>query len=261
MSDQKNLQKLLETGAEIVGATVGGAIGLIAGPAGAIGGGAAGVIVSKSLIEFTHRFLSKREQARVGAAASLTIVGIEERREKGEELRQDGFFDAKGTDRSKAEELFEGVLLKCRDEYEEKKIMYISKLYENVAFDSSISPDNANQILNTAQQLSYRQLTIINLVGQNTNTLLQLRKEDFRGDNYVEDIHNLLHDQQFLLQDFISLANQGIIQRADNRAMIHNSDVAPANMKFTFIGKSYYDFMSLHQMCPTEFHFLDFLKA
>jgi hypothetical protein len=39
---------------------MGSAMGLVARPAGAIGGGATGVIVSKSLIELNQRFLSKR---------------------------------------------------------------------------------------------------------------------------------------------------------------------------------------------------------
>ena len=77
MSGTSKIQKLLQTGAELFGAAVGGAIALVGGPVGTIGGGVAGVIVSKGLIEFANRILSHREQVRVGAAAGLTIVGIQ----------------------------------------------------------------------------------------------------------------------------------------------------------------------------------------
>src|SRR5687767_3059785 len=96
---QKNT-KLMEAGAEIIGATVGGAIGLIAGPVGVIGGGVAGVVVSKTLIEFTHRYLSKRERVRVGAAVGLTIVGVQNRIDAGEQLREDDFFSTNQDARS-----------------------------------------------------------------------------------------------------------------------------------------------------------------
>lgn len=151
MSDTSKIKKLLETGSEIVGAVSGTAIGLIGGPTAAQGGGAAGVVVAKGLFEFTARYLSRREKARVGAAAGLTIVSIQQRLESGERLRQDDFFEADEINRSKAEELFEGILLKCKSEYEEKKIIYITRIYENVAFDPAIRPEHANQVLNTAQ--------------------------------------------------------------------------------------------------------------
>ncbi len=92
------------------------------------------------------------------------------------------------------------------------------------------------------------------------NKPYELLKEDYRGDNFGENTKDLAHDQQFLLQDFVTLTNQGLIERADNTAMLDISDVAPGNMKLTFIGKSYYDFLSLREIPATEFHFLDFLK-
>ena len=147
---------LIKTGAETFGAAIGGAIGLLGGPLGAIGGSVAGVLISKGLSEFADKYLSNREQARAGSAAGLTILGVQEKIDNGLILRQDGFFNFDEINRSKAEELFEGILLKCKNEFEEKKIKYISNIYKNVTFDNSINPDNANQVLNLAQQLSYR---------------------------------------------------------------------------------------------------------
>src|SRR5690606_38389992 len=131
----EKLVNYLKLGSEIAGGAVGGAIGLVGGPAGAIIGGGAGVIVSKGLIELTERFLSNRESIRASAAAAYSIMAINDRIEAGEEQRNDGFFDPING-RSKAEELFEGVLIKCKNEYQEKKIKFISSIYSNTVFDS-----------------------------------------------------------------------------------------------------------------------------
>ena len=194
MEGENKSIKLIQTGAEIIGAVVGGAIGLIGGPIFTIGGSVVGVTVSKTIGEFAERLLSNREKARVGASAGLTIIGVQENLDKGIELRQDGFFDSNEINRSRAEELFEGILMKCKNEFEEKKIKFISNIYKNVAFDSSINPDNANQILNSVQQFSYRQLSILSLIGQNINNSFSLRLNDYR-----DDYEKVTTEKEFLL--------------------------------------------------------------
>ncbi len=255
MSDTSKTKKILEIGAEIIGAASGGAIGLIGGPAGAIGGSVAGVAVAKGLIEFADRFLSHRQQVRVGAAAGLTIVGIQDRLENGQLLRQDNFFDADDINRSKAEELFEGILLKCKNEYEEKKIKYVTRIYENVAFDTTIKPELANQVLNTAQQLSYRQLVLLALVGQNLDNKFHLRETDYRDDTL-----NFTSDLQFLLQDFVTLEKQGLIYRNDNTALLDLSDVATGLMTLSLLGMDYYKLLGLSELPESEFSFLDSIR-
>lgn len=256
MSDTSKKQKLLHTGAEIFGAAIGGAIGLVAGPAGAIGGGVAGVIVSKGLIEFADRVLSYREQARVGAAAGLTIVGIQNRIDIGQQLRHDNFFESEDIHRSKAEELFEGILLKCKNEYEEKKIKYITKIYENVAFDTSVLPEHANQILNLVQQLTYRQLSLLSFVGQNIDNIFEIRNEDYRRN----ETYDFSIELQFLLQNIMELERRGLIYRNDNQALLYFGDVASGKMTLTEIGKDYYKLMNLYEMPNTEFNFIELLK-
>ncbi len=246
---------LIKTGAETFGAGIGGAIGLLGGPLGSIGGSVAGVLISKGLSEFADKYLSNREQARVGAAAGLTILGVQEKIDNGLVLRQDGFFNFDKINRSKAEELFEGILLKCKNEYEEKKIKYISNIYKNVAFDNTIYPDNANQILNSVQQFSYRQLSILSLVGQNENNKFALRENDLRGSHVT-----LSAEIEFLLQDFFNLYNLGLIGRKDNNTIIDICDVAPGIMKLTFIGDNYFNLLNLEQMPANEFYYLHSLK-
>lgn len=255
MNKENKSLGLIKRGAETFGAAIGGAIGLLGGPLGAIGGSMAGVLISKGLSEFADKYLSNREQARAGAAAGLTILGVQEKMDSGLSLREDGFFDFDEINRSKAEELFEGILLKCKNEFEEKKIKYISNIYKNVAFDTSINPDNANQILNSVQQFTYRQLSILSLIGQNTNNRFSLRTTDYR-----DDYEKVFAELEFLLQDFIQLDKQGLICRSDNTSMLDTSDVVPGDMKLTLIGREYFQFLNLETMPELEFSYLESLK-
>ncbi len=255
MNKESKSLALLKTGADAFGAGIGGLIGLLGGPAGAIGGGVAGVIISRILSEFANRALSDREQARVGAAAGLTILGVQDKINSGQILRQDGFFEPDQINRSKADELFEGILLKCKNEFEEKKIKYISNIYKNVAFDNTVDPNNANQILNSVQQFTYRQLLILSLVGQNVNNQFSLRTYDLRGKYEM-----VITETEFLLQDFILLDKQGLICRNDNSTMLDTSDVAPGIMKLTLIGLDYFKLLNLDTVQQNEFSFLENIK-
>lgn len=256
MKKRKRVKKLLKTGAEIIGGAAGGAIGFIGGPAGAIGGGVAGVLVSKGLVEFCDRFLSRREQVRDGAAAGLVAVGIEQRMQSGEQLRLDSFFEGHDITRSKAGELFEGILLKCKNEYQEKKIRYTTKIFENVAFDSNIKPEHANQVLNVVDQLSYRQLVILAFVGQNDANKFSVRDFDYR-----EDTLDLGEDIQFLLQDFVQLERQGLIYRNDDSAVLELADIVPGFMTLTTIGNEYFRPLNLDQMPEDEFGFIELIHG
>lgn len=136
----EELKIYLAKGTEIAGGAIGGALGLTGGPVGAIAGGALGVAITHGIKEIINRQLSNRQEVRVSASTIYILNGINSRLENREQIRQDDFFDnEKG--RSGAEELFEGVILKCKDQYQEKKIRFLSKIYEKTIFDESISSD------------------------------------------------------------------------------------------------------------------------
>jgi len=251
--DKEKLIECLKTGSEIAGGVVGGAIGLIGGPAGAMIGGGAGVVVSKGLIEITERFLSSRESIRASASAAYSITSIDDRIKQGEELRSDDFFDVMDG-RSKAEELFEGVLIKCKNEYQEKKIKFISNIYSNAVFDSNLSAENANQILTVAETLSYRKMSILKLMKYKDTVInLGLRDSDYRTNGEHETgAERMSLELELLLQDFMDLCNIGLIERKDSTAMIDISDVNPKGMQLSTIGQKYYDLMGLKDIESTD---------
>lgn len=254
--------KLIQAGAEIFGGAVGGAIGLVGGPGGAIGGSVAGVVVSKGLIEFADRLMSKREFARVGGVISLVVIDINKRIEQGEALRQDGFFSADKIMRSNAEELFEGLLIKCRNEYEERKLAYVASIFVHAAFDSSISSAEANQALLLTEHLTYRQLVVLALVGQNNQNHFNLRSDDYGSVfEFSKEEYKFEMELQFLLQDFVTLYNNGLITRVDNSVIHDFGYITPGKMKLTEMGQLYFRMLNLKQMPKGEFVFLKLLKT
>ena len=171
LSMQKNdndATKLFDDYAEIVGGGIGGVLGFLAGdPITAAFGSAAGTGVAQILKnigqDFSKRQLSPREDYRVGKVLAIAALEIHQRLEKGENPRNDSFFDEKPTGRSDAEEIAEAIILKCQREPQEQKIPYMGFLTASIGFDSDISADMGHQLIKAAEELTYRQLCILKL--------------------------------------------------------------------------------------------------
>jgi hypothetical protein len=110
--------------AEVAGATFGL---LVAGPVGAIAGAATIPIVAKGLKnvlgDMAVREMSGREKWQVGTAASHAVNEIYERLVAGDNPKEDGFFQSLKGHRSPAETVLEGVLMTCRLQWEERKVL------------------------------------------------------------------------------------------------------------------------------------------
>lgn len=236
-------KQLLETGTEIAGAAVGGALGFLAGgPLAAAGAGAVGVVIAKSIgkliIEVANRHLSHREEIRIGATAAFALSAIRDRLKEGDKPRDDGFFTSHTGGRSSSEEIFEGVLLKSKNEHEEKKIRLLGNFFANLAFSPEISAAEANHLLKVAEGLTYRQmclLTIFYIKPQMTES--HLRKLD-----YSDSDQSISHETISLLQEIMDMYNQGLlVRRSENGsgfvALLAWGDIAPDLMIPTLIGE------------------------
>lgn len=164
----KKTKELVELGAEIVGAAAGSAAGfLFAGPVGAVGGAAAAPVLAKALEligDVALRDLSRREKMRVGAGFVFASSKISQYLAEGRNPRDDGFFERDVTGRSASDEILEGILLRCKNEHEEKKLRLIGNIYANVAFMPSVNVAGANWLLQKCQELTYRQLCMVALI-------------------------------------------------------------------------------------------------
>jgi hypothetical protein len=163
--------KLVETAAEMSGGVIGAAVGVsLAGPAGAIAGGAVGPLIAKCLNalgqEVHSRVLGPREIHRIDATLKTAAQLIADRISKGETVRTDGFFDSLNGNRSAGEEVGEGVLRAAQKEYEERKIPYLAALISSISFDTSVGREQANMLIRLFERLSYRQIRLLAFFGR-----------------------------------------------------------------------------------------------
>jgi hypothetical protein len=166
--DKDDSFQLVEAASELFGSLAGVATTVVHND---IAGLFAGAIVASGVTQTLKyaarlslsRLMAKRERQRVGFVYGSTALAIQERLDKGEQPRTDGFFDRDTTDRSKADEIAEAVLNAAQREHEEKKLPYLANLLAFIAFESRIDVGTANHIVRIARSLSYRQFCVLAL--------------------------------------------------------------------------------------------------
>jgi len=102
-------------------------------------------------------------QQRRTFSSRFAVAHIRERVERGDIPRND-FFAQKGGAQDNGEQLFEGILLKARGEYEEKKIQCFGRFFANLTFADDVSSSVASLLIKTLERLTYRQLVFLALV-------------------------------------------------------------------------------------------------
>lgn len=267
--NKEKAKNLISAGSEIIGDSAGAAIGFILGAAvgglgGAVVGAGLGKLTSKTIekviTDVSNRSLSKREEARVGATAALAISKIQEYLDSGQLPRNDDFFADQDNNRSDAEEIFEGVLLKAKNEHEEKKVKFYANIFATVSFAPAISVGEANHMLRVAEQLTYRQMCVLSLLAKiNQFQQISLRDEDYEDINGVshETITLLLevrsmHEMNLVAQKLTpSSENASISYSPGTTALLSWGYIVPQNLFLTTIGKRYYEVMSLRDI-PDE---------
>jgi hypothetical protein len=244
MSSEK-LKTFLKKGAEITGGIIGGAVGLIGGPIGSIAGGGLGVLSAQLIQEIIERSLSNRQQIRIAATSIFIFDGIKTRLDNGETIRNDNFFERSIYDRSNAEELFEGTLIRCANQFQEKKIKHISKIFEETVFRDIISAETANQLLELADSLTYRKLSLISFYGR--------RDSDINGVILLRDPYvwypniNLTTNEKMLTQDLFELINSDLLFN-NNTAMFGNDHILPDKITLTKTGQDLFEIMQLQEI-------------
>lgn len=172
MKDKKGkiIDAATDVGSSAVGAAAGAGIGvLVAGPVGAIGGSIVGTAIEKVIqaigTEIKERCLSNSESRKIGTVYDQAKEKINDALRSGKMLREDDFFDETIDGRSSSEEILEGTLFAAQRESEERKLSYLANLYANINFDETISRAMANQLIKIAEDLTYRQLVILRIIG------------------------------------------------------------------------------------------------
>ena len=247
--------QLINNSSEIVGGTVAGfAAGLLTGdPALAtiFGAGGKALEIGFRMIgnEISERMIGPREKIRAGAAISFAMMGIRKRLENGESLREDGFFDKNHTKRSDCDEVLENVVLKAQREPEEKKIPYISSIYENTAFEAEISANLSHKIIKSAEQLTYQHLCILSMVGRREKDEDALRDLQLNPQlGHPLELSKLLHDCFELVTS--GYIQGGLVFTFSGRLPQYET-LNPNSMLLENIGAAIFNLMSLQDI-PDE---------
>jgi hypothetical protein len=254
-TDDKLVNELVESGSDIAGSAVGAALGFVAGgPVGAAAGAATGSGLSHVIkhvgSDLKRRFLGPREEVRVGAALAFAGSTINHLLEKGATPRQDGFFEpSPDGNRAPGEELLEGVLLKARDAYEEKKVKYLGMLYAQIAFHPEIGQSHANHLVSLADNLTYRQLVVLAVASDDSNRH-RLLQSGYRGNEAAAKSLGL--DGTALVTEVYDLYQRGLLGSTDNEAWISVVDVFPGGMTPQGSGHVLIQMMCLTNIPPED---------
>lgn len=237
---------LIENVGSVAGGAVGGVIGTaIAGPGGAVLGALAGTLIENAVKkiggELKERMLSKAENKKVGTVYSLACENIAQKLLAGKTLRENVFFEESEDDRSTAEEILERTLFAAQREAEEKKVPYYARMYANIAFSKDVTRPMANQIIKIAEQLTYRQLLILNAIGTFRALGFPFRKSAY---GHVAGLTNVaIASEIFELYRMSLLSSSAVI--------FDSAGINPSALSVTGYGAHIFNLMELHTLIPS----------
>ncbi len=257
---EDKIRQIISFGAEIVGSSLSeAALGyLLGGPEGALVGLANGALkrgIKKTtqviIADVASRFLSQREKLRIGASVTYSINKVDFYLSQGLAPRED-FFGSVPRKRAKAEELLEGILIDCKQEYEESKIKYISNIFANVIFDTEISLSEANFRLSLAEGMTYRQFCILSLFLNKERKGIILNNND-----YMKGVSSL--ELRSILLEIYDLYNRGLIESYEaDKGLAYNLSgiltINPNKLRLTKHGTRQSQFMSFEDMSDSEYN-------
>lgn len=253
-SDKELTTELIQSGSDIASAAVGATIGLIGTPVAAVGGAVAGVAIARTLkkvgSELKRRFLGPKEEKRIGATFAFAGQIISAGLSAGKKLRSDGFFDINTNVNTPADEIFEGILLKARDSYEERKLQLLGILFANIAFHEEISPAYANQLVNIAGQLTYRQFVALSIAEEQNSEGPIVQEIDFRANETAKQ--NLGLNGISLMTEIYELCQRGYVSAANGSAWISLVDVNPGDMRAQGTGSVLAQMMGLNTIPESD---------
>lgn len=206
-----NTDRIIDTTSAAVANLVPAISGLTGNIAIASAGAMIAPIIQTGIAEMARQVLGNLQRKKIMATANLTCETIVSKLENHIPLRKDNFFYAKynpllDEKESPASKLFDGALLKAKEEYDSKKIPFISFLTSNIFFAPNISESKAFVLLEILSKMSYRQLCAL-LIFSRRNILPVGRWE-----TRLKDTSSLQNDYD-IAYEFLSLKDYLLIEQ------------------------------------------------
>ena len=228
--DERSIPDMINSGARLVGAGAGAALGTaIGGPAGAVIG-ALGSLVFPEAVDWATRALSSEQKRRVSIALYWMYNDVRSHTSSGRAVRPE-LVNPQSGENDIAKEICEGALCVARDAYEEKKLRHIGAAFANFAFTPDANPDDVHRGLNLAGKLTWRQLCILRqfeIMGTgspwNCNKLIALTTQCPEFCSEIEELRTylLLTRHNTFLQDVVCTDFGGRVSRLLSLDMIRD---------------------------------------
>lgn len=255
------ISELIGIGSELTGSVAGSVIGsLLAGPFGAIVGGATSTLLTRALQrigqDIRNRVLSPREEVRIGETLKFAIQKIQDNLNDGQSIREDEFFRGKLQERAAAEEILEGVLIASQREHEEKKLKFYGNLVANIAFHPEVSREQANLLIKQGANISYYQMCLLNLVVNKHS--FKLRENDYiLLDNNGQNYSDLSVNETFTLQEIYDLFLKRLLDFKVDGLILGKpigdlEYINPQTLELKSIGLQLYRLMELHEISEND---------
>lgn len=132
-----------------------------------------GPIVTSGINEVLSRSLSNMENQRIGIVSKQIEIKIEQRINNGDlPRRNDDFYLRDEYNQTSASKLLEETLIKCKQEFEAKKLNYYANFWANVCFENNVSYEDANSLIALFSTLSYQQINILTYLASDEKIMM-----------------------------------------------------------------------------------------
>jgi hypothetical protein len=243
----RNVRETIALGAEVVGGAVGALqADAVGGLAGALLGSVLGPAVSVVCGDIFNRVLTRKERTRMGAVLIAAHQRFQHNLQQG--LLQ---VEANDVNSGDGRELLEGVLSKARYAYREKKLRLLGNVYGNYPFVKEMPVDDAHQLLGLLEALSYRQITILAMIGR--GEVADLKSSDYRDGSRQTKMGTIA-----VLQEIYDLAQCALVICQARGADVYDfltgwHDVIPSNLRLAPLGKALELIAGLAEIAPDEY--------
>lgn len=192
------------------------------------------------LDDFNQRHLSDLEKERVGKVVEVAIRKFESNAQN-DAIKKNL---ADGYDEDTAKETVEAILAAAQREHQSRKIKYIGYLLGNLNFHPEVTPIFANQLIRSAESLTYNQLILLQIFSDE-GLKAKLLQKDYSGKSGIPwDIMPYLHETK-------ELYNNGLLGMPGD-SMIGLSHVNPGKMITQGQGKKLKELMDLDEIPQAE---------
>ena len=203
--------------------------------------------------DYSKRSISPWEERRVRKVLDGFRKKVQNRLDKGEPLRNDGFFKLSLSGHPACSEIpfeeqppsieaIEGILLAAQREHEEKKLLFLGNLLANIFFEPGIDISQINFLIKIGSTISFRQMCILSMFSEPYRSTMDGR---YRADVTFPKPNDNLNS---IFQEIINLGSQGLLYENDEPVTKPYFISRPCSINVIGAGSNLYKLMELSEI-------------